>query len=100
GRALAIAQEAVGQSFDQLLPPQKRHFMYMPFMHSEALDDQDRAVALFETMKKENPVAYDYALRHREVIQRFGRFPHRNAVLGRASTPEEEAYLAEPGAGF
>ena len=70
--------------------------MYLPFGHSEDLADQDEAVRLFATLDEEQS---GWARRHRDVIVRFGRFPRRNAVLGRRSTQEEEAYLAEPGAG-
>ncbi len=70
----------------------------MPFEHSEALADQDLSVDLISALGIETFT--DYAIRHRDVIRRFGRFPHRNAILGRASTPEEIAYLAEPGSGF
>jgi uncharacterized protein (DUF924 family) len=80
----------------------QRVFLYLPFEHSEDLADQDRSVALFETLRGEGEVesTINYAHRHRDVIARFGRFPHRNAALGRASTSAEEAYLAQPGAGF
>lgn len=85
-----------------MLTPVQRVFLYLPFEHSEDLADQDRSVALFERLRNEGDYdsVIDYAHRHREVIARFGRFPHRNAVLGRENTPEEDAYLAEPGAGF
>lgn len=76
----------------------RRHFFYMPFEHSEILADQDLSVRLFEAHGDETYL--DYAIRHRDVIADYGRFPHRNAFVGRVSTPEEEAYLAEPGAGF
>jgi uncharacterized protein (DUF924 family) len=99
-KALNIAKRAIRNGFDQVLPPIKRRFIYLPFEHSEAMEDQDRSVALFETMRDEDPVGYEYALRHRDVIARFGRFPHRNSALGRASTAEEVAYLKQPGAGF
>ncbi|NBX66052.1 MAG: DUF924 domain-containing protein [Proteobacteria bacterium] len=98
-QALDVARHALGEHFDTLLPPLKRRFLYLPFEHSEQAADQDRCVALFETMKKEDPLGYEYALKHRDVIMKFGRFPHRNAALGRVSTPEEIAYLAE-GGGF
>lgn len=73
-------------------------FLYLPFEHSEDLADQDLSVALFEALDDAN--YHDYAVRHRDVIRRFGRFPHRNAILGRDSTAEEKAYLQTPGAGF
>jgi uncharacterized protein (DUF924 family) len=99
-KALRLAKMALRSGFDQILPPLKRRFLYLPFEHSEDIADQDRAVALFETMREDDPIAYEYALRHRDVIARFGRFPHRNAVLGRMNTPDEDLYLSQPGAGF
>lgn len=99
-KALGFARHAVEKRFDQLMPPVRRRFLYLPFEHSEDMDDQNRSVAFFQSMQKDDPVGYEYAVRHRDVISRFGRFPHRNAVLNRASTPDEEAYLAAPGAGF
>lgn len=70
----------------------------MPFQHTEDLEDQRRSVALYESLGNANNL--DFAVRHHEVIARFGRFPHRNAILGRASTPEEIAFLQEPGSSF
>ncbi|MCB1537410.1 MAG: DUF924 domain-containing protein [Rhodospirillales bacterium] len=99
-RALDVAERALAARFDALLSVQKRRFLYLPFEHAEDLAHQDRSVALFEAMQKEDPTGYAYALRHRDVIARFGRFPHRNAALGRGSTPDEVAYLAGPDAGF
>ena len=96
-KARQIARAAVAQGLDLQFGPVERLFLYLPFGHSEDLADQDESVRLFETLDEEQS---DWARRHRDVIVRFGRFPHRNAVLGRTSTPEEEAYLAEPGAGF
>ena len=100
-KARQIAKEAIRRGFDAMLTPVERIFMYLPFEHSEDLADQETSVALFETLRDTigaDSVAYAY--RHQDVIRRFGRFPHRNAVLGRASTQEEQSYLAEPGAGF
>ncbi|RAI58374.1 DUF924 family protein [Roseicella frigidaeris] len=104
--ARRVARQAVLRDrHDLALPPTARCFLYLPFEHGEALADQDLSVALFEGLR-DDPVhaapggSIDYAWRHRAVIRRFGRFPHRNAILGRPSTPEEEAYLAQPGAGF
>jgi uncharacterized protein (DUF924 family) len=97
-KALTLATAAIAAGHDKALTPMQRVFLYLPFEHSESLADQDRSVALFESLGIANVT--DYAHRHRDVILRFGRFPHRNAALGRASTPEELAYLAEPGAGF
>ena len=93
-----IADGAIAAGFDRQIEPPARQFFYMPFEHSEELADQDLSVALFEAHDDE--MYLDYAIRHREVVAEYGRFPHRNAFLGRVSTREEEAYLAEPGAGF
>lgn len=92
------ARIAVATGADQAVDATKRQFFYLPFEHSEALADQDRSVALFSALG--DPTGIDYAVRHREVIAKFGRFPHRNRILARENTPEEAAYLAEPGAGF
>lgn len=107
-RALSLAQAGIARGDDRQLPPLQRVFTYLPLEHAEDLALQDRSVALFEALRAEvGPQQrasfegfLDYARRHREVIARFGRFPHRNAVLGRASTAEEALYLAQPGAGF
>lgn len=102
-RARLLAREMVAARWDEGLLPVERVFVYLPFEHSEDLADQDRAVALFAALAKAQPGFagfLDFAERHREVIGRFGRFPHRNAALGRASTPAEALYLAQPGSGF
>jgi uncharacterized protein (DUF924 family) len=101
-RARSAADEAVRRGFDTLVTPVERSFFYLPFMHSEDLGDQERSVALFEALagRDANSSGLDYARRHRDIIARFGRFPHRNAALGRPSTPEEVAFLAEPGSSF
>jgi uncharacterized protein (DUF924 family) len=97
GLAREVARNAIEAGFDQRVDPALRLFFYMPFEHSEDMADQDRSLQLFVAM---NDAGYlDYARRHREVISRFGRFPHRNAALGRASTPEELAWL-DAGGGF
>ncbi|MCZ4092936.1 DUF924 family protein [Sinorhizobium psoraleae] len=96
--ALREANLAIGASADLAVSKEWRAFFYMPFEHSENLADQTTAVKLFTELGDANYL--DYAIRHRQVIEQFGRFPHRNAILGRTSTPAEEAYLAEPGAGF
>ncbi|MBB4067186.1 DUF924 family protein [Gellertiella hungarica] len=96
--ALALAEEAVERQLDHAVPREHRAFFYLPFEHSEDLRNQDRSVSLFEALG--DPVYLDYAERHRDVIRRFGRFPHRNPILMRTSTEEEKAYLATPGAGF
>ena len=100
GKALVVSKFAIAKGFDQVLSPIKRRFLYLPFEHSENLNDQRRCVELFEKMKKDDPLGYDYALRHLKVIETYGRFPHRNVILGRMNTPEEEEYLAAPGSGF
>jgi uncharacterized protein (DUF924 family) len=103
-RALAAARAAVGQRVDEALPAFQRGFVYLPFEHAESMAAQDESVRLFARLAEDGPDGsssmLDYAHRHRAVVERFGRFPHRNAVLGRASTAEEEAYLREPGSGF
>lgn len=98
GQARAVARHALDRGFDQALPAAQQLFLYLPFEHSEDLADQDRSVALFETL--DNAEWLDYAHRHRDIIVRFGRFPHRNAALGRPSTPDEIAFLATPGSSF
>ena len=98
----------IEDGFDRQLPPIQRVFAYMPLEHAEDIALQQRCVALFETLcqslpteQREQYTGYlDYARRHAAVISRFGRFPHRNAWLGRTNTPEELAYLAAPDAGF
>jgi uncharacterized protein (DUF924 family) len=101
-RALATAQDAIDRGFDRALDARERWFLYMPFQHSESLADQDRGVALFDALARETGLTdpLPYPQRHRDVIARFGRFPHRNAILGRASTAEELAFLREPGSRF
>lgn len=95
--ALALAQEAVRCRADLAVPARQRAFFYMPFMHSESAAIQAQSLALFEALG--DPDNLDYARAHRDVIARFGRFPHRNVLLGRESTPAEAAYLAEGGTG-
>jgi uncharacterized protein (DUF924 family) len=87
--ALAVAQEAVERGFDDQLERDERCFLYMPFQHSENLRDQKRAVLLFSRLGSDFYLGY--AKKHLEIIERFGRFPHRNAILGRAPRPEELA---------
>jgi uncharacterized protein (DUF924 family) len=96
--ALAVAKRAIERGFDSHLQPVERLFLYLPFEHSESLADQERSVALMSSLG--DPNALDYAERHRAVIARFGRFPHRNALLGRLSTPEEIVFLGEAGSWF
>jgi uncharacterized protein (DUF924 family) len=100
--ALEAARHAVAHGFDRGLLPVERLFVYLPFEHSEVLADQDRSCELtraLDTYPETNDV-YRYALLHRDIIVRFGRFPHRNAILGRASTPEELEFLKGPGSSF
>ena len=96
--ALAVARGVVANEWDKEISQARRVFLYLPFEHSEDIIDQDMAVELIEALGDEEFTRYAHA--HREVIQRFGRFPHRNAVLGRKSTPCEETYLSQPGSGF
>jgi len=101
--ALAAARTLADSGAHLTLTAQQRSFAYLPFEHAEDAAMQSRAIALFTRLAAEHPGfddSLDYARRHSDVIARFGRFPHRNAILGRASTPEETAYLAQPGAGF
>ena len=87
--ALAIAKAAVDKGFDEELAPQERGFLYMPFQHSENLADQNRGVLLFTELSDDEQLGY--AKKHRDIIERFGRFPHRNAILGRAPRADELA---------
>ena len=91
--ALGIAKEAVALGFDEELAREERKFLYMPFQHSDDLDDQNRALLLFTAIGDEEQIKY--SKHHREIIERFGRFPHRNAILGRASRPDEMAAGAD-----
>jgi len=101
-RALEGARALVASGWHLGFTPVQRWFCYLPFEHSEALADQDESLRLFALLR-EDPVAggaHEWALRHREVIERFGRFPHRNAILGRPSTEAELAFLSQPGSRF
>jgi uncharacterized protein (DUF924 family) len=96
--ALALAQEAVAAKADLALPVERRVFLYMPYMHSESRAIHGVAEALFrERAPKDN---HDFELRHKAIVDRFGRYPHRNELLGRPSTPEEVAFLEQPGPRF
>lgn len=103
-----LALGGIARGLDQQLTPMQRVFAYLPFEHAESPVLQKHCVHLFEQLVASWPAAerarfqnfLDYARRHHDVIEQFGRFPHRNAVLGRADTPAEQAYLATPGAGF
>ncbi|MBA5604902.1 DUF924 domain-containing protein [Duganella sp. FT3S] len=101
--ALQAAQDMVDDDEDLALTPLQRAFVYLPFEHAEDLDMQRQSVALFTRLAAASTGfqnMLDYAHRHRDVIERFGRFPHRNAILGRPSTPDELAFLQQPGSGF
>jgi len=102
-RALAAASRMVGERQDESLPAFMRGFVYLPFEHAEGLAMQDEAIRLFTKLVNDAPEQadmLDYAHRHRVVIERFGRFPHRNEALGRQSTAEELAFVKQPGSGF
>jgi uncharacterized protein (DUF924 family) len=96
--ALVLAQEAVAVGADQALPPDERIFLYMPYMHSESPLIHEAALALFKANGTESNLEFER--RHKEIIDRFGRYPHRNAILGRESTPEEIEFLKLPGSRF
>lgn len=96
--ALVLAQEAVRQGVDQALEAKERAFLYMPYMHSESLCIHRDAVRLFDQPGLEDNLKFE--IRHLEIIERFGRYPHRNAILGRESTSEELAFLEQPGSSF
>jgi uncharacterized protein (DUF924 family) len=99
--ALAIARAAIAAGFDTMLTPIERVFVYLPFEHAETIEDQNESVRLFDNLRTALAAkTIGHAYRHRDVIRRFGRFPHRNAALGRVNTPEEDAWLAENAAGF
>ena len=92
--AISLAKAAIVKGLDQHLTPIQRNFLYMPFMHSESLADQEEGVRLFSSQPS-NDYTVAYAIQHRDIIKEFGRFPHRNAVLGRKSTPEELKFLTD-----
>lgn len=96
--ALALAQELVASGQDRSLPLAQRSFAYMPYMHSESLVVHAQAMVLFDQPGLENNLRFEVL--HRDVIARFGRYPHRNAALGRVSTPGELAFMAQPGSSF
>ena len=104
-QALQVAESLVAAGRDKNLTPWQRWFAYLPFEHGESLLDQERSVALFSALAREMKheafdSARDYAQRHQQVIARFGRFPHRNAILGRESTAAELEFLKQPGSWF
>jgi len=96
--ALALAQEAIVAKADMVLSPIERGFLYLPFMHSESLAIHAVAIELYRRNGTEANL--DFEIRHRNIIERFGRYPHRNAILGRQSTDEEIEFLKQPGSAF
>jgi uncharacterized protein (DUF924 family) len=98
GMALVLAQETVRGGYDRELYPPMRTFVYMPYMHSESAVLHEQAVKLFDQPGMESNLDFEY--RHKSIIDRFGRYPHRNQVLGRTSTAEELAFLQQPGSSF
>jgi uncharacterized protein (DUF924 family) len=100
--ALKLAEEAIGRGADAALIPVERWFMYLPYAHAESARAQERSLELFQRLRDTTGLADPlvWAERHAKVIQLFGRFPHRNAILGRESTPEESAFLGTPGSRF
>ena len=100
--ALGVARHAIDSGFDAGMRPAERMFLYLPFEHSEALDDQWRSLALMSRLAPypETAGVFEYAVRHWDIVRRFGRFPHRNAALARTDTPDEAEFLKQPGSGF
>lgn len=106
--ALDLAISGIDAGMDQAVPPNQRPFFYMPLEHDETIANQNRCLDLMAALVDEAPKAdksayqsfYDFAVKHRDVIVRFGRFPHRNAILGRTSTREERDFLDKPGSSF
>lgn len=107
-QALSLSQEMIEKKWDQKLTVSERLFAYLPFEHSESLKDQEKSMELFRTLKDEAPEAIqksaesliDFAQRHYDIIHRFGRFPHRNEILGRPSAPEEIEFLKQKNSSF
>ena len=97
-KAREVSRAVIAAGLDRQLPAQQRPFLYLPFEHSEDLADQERCVDLMRDLDDEELL--DYARRHRDIVARFGRFPHRNDVLGRESTAEEVEFLQQPGSSF
>ncbi|MFT6034042.1 MAG: hypothetical protein ACI854_002584, partial [Arenicella sp.] len=96
--ALSLAQSAISRELDLELTPRQRPFLYMPFMHSESLTIHQQAVTLFTNLGIESNLNFE--IRHKAIIERFGRYPHRNKILARPSTNEERDFLQQPGSGF
>ncbi|MEM9452885.1 MAG: DUF924 family protein [Myxococcota bacterium] len=108
GQSVQIVHSGLERGFDRMLRTDECVFFYMPLMHSEDLAHQERCIVLFRALHDQCPVAakdglaknIDFAVKHRDIVRDWGRFPHRNEILGRASTPEELAFLEQPGSGF
>jgi uncharacterized protein (DUF924 family) len=108
GLALESCRKGIARGFDKQLEPIQRYFFYLPFMHNETIDVQRQSVVLYDELYRSAPqdlkvgvgLVRDAAHRHHEIIQRFGRFPHRNAALSRPTAPEEEEFLKEPHSSF
>lgn len=98
GMALVMSQQAIDNGDDETLEPQKRLFMYMPYMHSESKVIHQQAVVLFQRLGLESNLEFE--LKHKAIIDRFGRYPHRNDILGRESTEQEIEFLQQPGSSF
>ena len=96
--ALMLAQEAISLQLDAQLNPEQRSFLYLPFMHSESKMIHEHALKLFENLG--NPINLEFEQKHKAIIDRFGRYPHRNEILGRTSTAEEIEFLKQPGHHF
>lgn len=101
-RARQVTAQLLFRGEDKQLHPAERIFVYMPLMHSEDLTQQEQSVALFRQLAQESPYidSVSHAIRHQEIIERFGRFPHRNVILGRPSTAKEITFLQQPGSSF
>ncbi len=96
-KAIDLAKFAISKSYDQNLSEERLKFLYMPFMHSEKLEEQEYSIKLFSKLDK---FTLDYAIQHRDIIKKFNRFPHRNAIMGRKSTKEELEFLQQPNSSF
>jgi uncharacterized protein (DUF924 family) len=101
--ALALARRMIASGQDRSMQGVQRQFVYLPFEHSERLDDQRESLRLFKQLGQDHPELaglLEWAVKHQVIVERFGRFPHRNTALGRASTTEELEFLKQPGSGF
>ena len=97
-QAVELTQYALEKKYEQELSTEKKVFLYMPLMHSEGSEDQAKCVELFQKLGKEDNLKF--AIKHQKIVTRFGRFPHRNKILGRESTPAEQEFLTQPGSSF